>query len=67
MYYLALRHNLVAKTVLKALILKIDQTDKLKHQKDPEYIYEIKECEFWWNLYIQTATKLKHNKPNIIA
>ena len=23
--------------------------------------------EFWWNLSVKTATKLKHNKPDIVA
>ena len=23
--------------------------------------------EFWWNLSIKTATKLKHNKPDLTA
>ena len=66
-YYLPIRHDVVAKTVLKALILKIDPTDKFKHQQDPEYVYKVKDCEFWWNLSIKTATKLKHNKPDIVA
>ena len=66
-YYLPVRHNIVAKTVLKALILKIDPTDEFKHQQDPEYVYKVKDCEFWWNLSIKTATKLKHNKPDIVA
>ena len=35
-YYLPIRHNVVAKTVLKTLILKIDPTDKFKHQQGPE-------------------------------
>ena len=61
-YYLPVRHD-IAKTVLKALILKIDPTDKLKHRQDPEYVYKVKNCEFWWNLSIKTAAKLKHNKP----
>ena len=65
-YYLPVRHD-IAKTVLKALILKIDPTDKLKHRQDPEYVYKVKNCEFWWNLSIKTAAKLKHNKPDIVA
>ena len=66
-YYLPIRHDVVAKTVLKALILKINPTDKFKHQQDPEYVYKVKDCEFWWNLSIKTATKLKHSKADIVA
>ena len=56
-YYLPVRHKIVAKTILKALILKIDPTHKFKHQQDPEYVYKAKNHEFWWNLSIKTATK----------
>ena len=65
--YLPIRNDVVAKTVLKALILKIDPTDKFKHQQDPEYVYKVKDCEFWWNLPIKTATKFKYNKLDIVA
>ena len=65
-YYLPIRLDVVAKTVLKALILKTDPTDKFKHQQDPEYVYKVKDCDFWWNLSIIIVTKLKHNKPNIV-
>ena len=43
----------------------MNPTDKFKHQQDPEYVY--KDCEFWWNLFIKTATKLKHSKPDTVA
>ena len=59
-YYLPIRLDVVAKTVLKALILKTDPTDKFKHQQDPEYVYKVIDCEFWWNLSIKTATKLMY-------
>ena len=36
--YLPIRHDVVAKTVLRALILKIDPTDTFKHQQDLEYV-----------------------------
>ena len=66
-YYLPIRDDIVVKTVLKVLILKIDPTDKFKHQQDPEYIYKVKDCEFWWNLPIKTPSKLKHNKLDVVA
>ena len=40
-YYLPIRHDVVAKTVLNALILKNDPTDKFKYQQGPEYVYEV--------------------------
>ena len=66
-YYLPIRHEVVAKTVLKALILKTHPTDKFKHQQGPEYIYKVKGCEFSWNLSIETAIKIKHNKTDIVV
>ena len=47
--------------------MKIDPSDKFKHQQDPEYVYKIKDCEFWWNIPVKTAAKLKHNKPDVVA
>ena len=65
-YYLPLRHDLVAKSLLKSLILKQNPLDKYKHQKEPEYVYNVGNVEYWWNLSIQTTTKLPHNKPDIV-
>ena len=65
-YYLPLRYDLVAKSLLKSLILKQNPLDKYKHQKEPEYVYNIGNVEYWWNLSIQTTTKLPHNKPDIV-
>ena len=66
-YYLSIRYEVVAKTVLKALILKIHPTDKFKHEQGPEYIYKVKGCESSWNLSIETAIKIKHNKTDIVV
>ena len=67
MYYLPVRHDVVAETVSKVLILKTHFTCKFKHQQDPEHIYKVRDCEFWSNISIQTATKLKHIKPDIVV
>ena len=32
-----------------------------------EYIYKVKDCEFWWNFSIQTATMLRHNKLDTVV
>ena len=65
-YYLPLRHDLVAKSLLKSLILKQNPLDKYKHKKESEYVYNVGNVEYWWNLSIQTTTKLPHNKPDIV-
>ena len=53
---LGIIYQFFAKTVLKALLLKINPTDKFKHQQDPEYVCKVKDCEFRWNLSIKTET-----------
>ena len=65
-YYLPLRHDLVAKSLLKSLILKQNPLDKYKHQKESEYVYNVGNVEYWLNFSIQATTKLSHNKPDII-
>ena len=33
---------------------------------DPEYIYKEHPREYWWNISIKTATKIPHNKPDLV-
>ena len=65
-FYLPIRHDIVAKTILKAIILKENPDDKFRHQRDPEYVYKVNNTEYWWNIPIQTAIKVPHNKPDIV-
>ena len=62
---LGIIYQFFAKTILKALLLKINPTDKFKHQQDPEYVCKVKDGEFRWNLSIKTETW--YNKPDIVA
>ena len=39
---------------------------KVEHLQEPEYIRRIKHMEYWWNITIKTATKIPHNKPDLI-
>ena len=43
-YYLPLRHDLVAKTLLKLLTLKQNPLDKYKHQKKPRVCLQCWKC-----------------------
>ena len=65
-FYLPIRHDIVAKTILKAIILKKNPDDKFRHQKDPKYVYKVNNTEYWWNIPIQTAIKVPYNKPDIV-
>ena len=40
-FYLPIRHDIVAKTILKATILKENPDNKFRHQRDPEYVYKV--------------------------
>ena len=35
--------------------------------KEPEYVIKINDFEYWWNLYIETATNIPNNKPDLIV
>ena len=45
-YYWLIKRDVIPKTFLKALILKIDPTNKFKYQQDLEYIYRSKIVNF---------------------
>ena len=66
-YYLPIRHDVIAKTVYNALICKENPLFKKKDFDIPEYICTEGNCEYWWNVSVETATKIKHNKPDLIV
>ena len=39
---------------------------KVEHLQEPEYIRRVKHMEYLWNITIKTATKIPHNKPDLI-
>ena len=45
-FYLPIRYDIVAKTILKAIILKENPDDKFRHQRDPEYVYKVNNTEY---------------------
>ena len=45
-FYLPIRHDVVAKTELKTIILKENPDDKFRHQRDPEYVYKVNNTEY---------------------
>ena len=65
-FYLLIRHGIVARTILKAIILRENPDDKFNHQRDPEHIYKVNNTDYWWNIPLQTAIKVPHNKPDIV-
>ena len=65
-YYLPLRHDALAKYVLRAIIIMNHPELQYRHSREPEYIKMIVHYEYWWNLPIITASKVPHNKPDLI-
>ena len=65
-FYLPLRHDEVAKTFLYSHIKKYSPDKKITLSNESEYIYTEKHREYWWNVSIKTATKVPHNKPDLI-
>ena len=62
----SLRHDIVAKAIVKAIILKENPDYKFRHQREPEYNYKVNKTKYWWNIPIQTEIKVLHNKPDIV-
>ena len=56
-YYLPLRHDEVAKTVLNTHIKKYNLASEVKLSADPEYIYKEEHREYWWNVSIKNRNK----------
>ena len=65
-FYLPLRHDEVAKTFLYSHIKKYSPDKKITLSNESEYLYTEKPREYWWNASIKTATKVPHNKPDLI-
>ena len=65
-YYLPLRHDRMGKILYISHIQKHFPETKVEHLQEPEYIRRVKHMEYWWNITIKTATKIPHNKPNLI-
>ena len=63
-YYLPLQHNVIAKCVYNKLLINDVQNRKLL--QEPDQIYNTNEKEYWWDTPIMTATKVKHNKPDLV-
>ena len=46
--------------------MKENSDDKFRQQREPEYVYKVNNTEYWWDIPIQTAMKVPHNKPDIV-
>ena len=62
-YYLPLRHDKVAKTLLYSHLTKFYPSKNIALSSEPEYIYKENSHEYRWNVSVKTVTKVPHNKP----
>ena len=48
------------------LHIKKNPSYRKRDLESPEYIHKEGNLEYWWNISIKTATKIPHNKPDLI-
>ena len=65
-YYFSLRHDALAKYILNAIIAKIHPNERYRDLNEYEFVKKIGDKEYWWNISIKTATKIPHNKPDLV-
>ena len=65
-YYLPIRHDVVAKYVYEAMRKKKNPECKIEYKGD-EFIDEENGIEYWWNVAIKTAVKVRHNRPDLVV
>ena len=67
-YYIPLRLDTLAKYTLKAIITKNhpNKRSSWRNLNEYEFIKKIGEKEHWWNISIKTATKIPHNKHDLV-
>ena len=65
-YYLPLCHDALAKYIMKAIITKIHPNERYRDLNEYEFVKKIEDKEYWSNIWIKTATKIPHNRPDLV-
>ena len=67
-YYLPLGHDALAKyiLILKAIITKNHPNERYRGLNEYEFVKKVGDKEYCWNISIKTATKIPHNKPDLV-
>ena len=66
-YYFPLRHDEVTKTKLNSHHKTFYPFKRITLSSElEEYICKENTREYWWNMSVKTATKVPHNKPDLI-
>ena len=66
-YYKVLRHDVIARTLFNSIrkLYKPDLVNLPRSYEDEAAVLE-GDHEYWWNVSVKTASKIPHNKPDII-
>ena len=63
-YHLPIRHDVIAK-YFYAIRRKKDPKCKTEY-KENGFIDQYNGTEYWWNVAIKTAVKVRHNQPDLV-
>ena len=64
-YCLPIRHDVIAKYFYEAIRRKKDPKCKIEY-KGNEFIDQDSGTEYWWNVAIKTAVKVRHNRLDLL-
>ena len=64
-YYLPVRHDVIAKYFYETIRGKNHPECKIEY-KGNEFIDQDSGTEYWWNVAIKTAVKVRHNRPDLV-
>ena len=64
-YYQPIRHDVIAKYLYEAIRKNKDPKWKIEN-KENEFIDQDNGTEYWWNVSIKTAVKIRHNQPDLV-
>ena len=65
-YFLHLCHDALAKYILKVIITKHHLNERCRDLDGYEFVKNIGDKEYWWDISIKTATKIPHNKFHLV-
>ena len=65
-YYLPLCHDALAKYILEVIITKNHPNERYCDLNEYGFVKKIGDKEYWWNISIKTATKIPHNRPDLV-
>ena len=59
-------HGAVAKVMNKEHMVKNNHGVIFEPQPESEFVFKCDRFTYWWSLYINTATKVPHSKPDSV-